>query len=127
MSDSRSRTIPRVRLVSRCTSAGARPEDAFRLIFFQRPSRWSISRLQLASVRSSATVRMIQPPESGGTSFVTMSRSLARCSRDSIFRDTPTLDANGMYTRNRPARETCAVTRGPFVPMASLMTWTSLV
>src|SRR2546430_11762991 len=38
---------------------------------------------------------LFRSPESGGTSFVTMSRSLARCSRDSIFRETPTLEANG--------------------------------
>jgi len=52
--------------------------------------------LQLASVRSSATVRMIQPPESAGTSFVTSSRSLGALLTASIFRETPTLDANGM-------------------------------
>src|SRR5207249_1485945 len=28
--------------------------------------------------------------------------------------------------QRRPASDTCAVTRGPLVPMGSLMTWTSL-
>src|SRR2546426_4885879 len=70
---------------------------------------------------------MIQPPESLGTSFDTISRSLARCSRFSILRETPTLEANGMYTRKRPAKEICAVTRGPLVPIGSLMTWTIFV
>src|SRR5438309_1537428 len=121
--------MPRVRDVSRCSSAGARTEPDLRLIFVHRPYRWSISRLQLCSVRSSATVRMIQPPAPGswGTSLDTISRSLARCSLFSILRETPTLEANGMYTRNRPAKEICAVTRGPLVPIGSLMTWTIFV
>jgi len=35
-------------------------------------------------------------PASLGTSFDTISRSLARCSLFSILRETPTLEANGM-------------------------------
>ena len=98
LSENRSRMMPRASDVSRCSSAGARTEPDLRLIFFHRPYRWSISRLQLCSVRSSATVRMIQPPApaSLGTSLDTISRSLARCSLFSILRETPTLEANGM-------------------------------
>src|SRR2546430_3206932 len=92
----RSRMMPRVRLVSRCSSAGGRARLALRLVFFHISYRWSVSGLELCSVRSSATVRMIQPPESLGTSLATMSRSLARWSRFSILRETPTFEANGM-------------------------------
>src|SRR3989449_7569049 len=55
LSENTSRMMPRVSDVSRCSSAGARTEPDLRLIFFHRPYRCSISRLQLCSVRSSAT------------------------------------------------------------------------
>ena len=89
--------MPRVRLVSRCSSAGAfRTKVFFRLIFFQRLSSESTSRWKCSSVTPSATVRTMTPPESSGRSRLTISRSLARCSRLSILRLTPTLEANGM-------------------------------
>ena len=89
--------IPGVRLVSRCSSAGARRTNVFfRLILRQSASRLSISRRKCSSVTPSATVRTITPPASLGRSLDTISRSLARCSRLSIFRLTPTLDAYGM-------------------------------
>jgi hypothetical protein len=89
--------MPRVRLVSRCSRAGARRTNVFlRLIFFQRARSESISRRKCSSVTPSATVRTITPPESLGRSRETISRSFARCSRLSIFRLTPTLEAYGM-------------------------------
>ena len=89
--------MPRVRLVSRWSSAGARRTNVFlRLIFFQSASSESISRRKCSSVTPSATVRTITPPASFGRSLVTISRSLARCSRLSILRLTPTFEAYGM-------------------------------
>ena len=89
--------MPRVRLVSRCSSAGAfRTKVFLRLIFFQRLSSESTSRWKFSSVTPSATVRTIMPPESGGSSRPTISRSFARSSRLSILRLTPTLEAKGM-------------------------------
>ena len=86
--------IPRVRLVSRCSSAGARRTKVFfRLIFFHRLRSESISRRKCSSVTPSATVLTINPPASLGKSLETISRSLARCSRLSIFRLTPTFEA----------------------------------
>ena len=55
--------MPRVRLVSRWSSAGARRTKVFfRLIFFHRASSESISRRKCSSVTPSATVRTITPP-----------------------------------------------------------------
>ena len=86
--------MPRVRLVSRWSSAGARRTKVFfRLIFRQSWSSDSISRRKCSSVTPSATVRTITPPASLGSSLLTISRSLARWSRLSIFRLTPTLEA----------------------------------
>jgi hypothetical protein len=88
--------MPRVRLVSRWTTAGARTKVAFFLIFFQILSRDCSSRLKCSSVSSSPTVRTITPPESSGRMLDTICRSRARSSRDSIFRLTPTRLAEGM-------------------------------
>src|SRR3954470_10014539 len=77
----RSRMMPRVSVVSRCSSAGARRTKVFfRLIFFHSASSDSISRRKCSSVTPSATVRTITPPASLGRSLLTISRSLARCS-----------------------------------------------
>src|SRR2546425_1015452 len=55
--------MPRVRLVSRCRSAGARRTNVFfRLIFFHSASSESISRRKCSSVTPSATVRTMTPP-----------------------------------------------------------------
>ncbi len=97
---------------------------ALRLTFFQAPMRDLSSRLTRSSVRSSATVRMITPPESFGSSVATILRSRTRSSRSAIFRLTPTFEAKGMYTRKRPASEIWRVTREPLVPMGSLVTCT---
>ena len=73
----RSRMMPRVRLVSRCSSAGARrTKRLLRLICFQSAEQRSISRWKCSSVTPSATVRTITPPASLGSSSVTISRSL---------------------------------------------------
>ncbi len=85
--------MPRVRLVSRCTRAGARTKPFFRLIFFHRPSSDSTSRVTCSSVTPSATVRTMTPPASSGSTLRTISRSLERCSRLSIFRLTPMREA----------------------------------
>ena len=86
--------MPRVRLVSRWSSAGARRTKVFfRLIFRHSARSDSISRRKCSSVTPSATVRTMTPPASSGRSLETISRSLARCSRLSILRLTPTLEA----------------------------------
>ena len=61
---------PRVRLVSRWTSAGARTKCVFRLIFFHCPMSVVSSRSSVSSVTSSPTVRTMTPPESFGQHFL---------------------------------------------------------
>ena len=120
--------IPLVSEASRCTIAGAlrRTKCALRLTFFQS-ARSDLSSLRTrSSVRSSATVRTMTPPASFGRYFDTICLSRSRSSRDSILRLTPTLDASGRYTRKRPASDTCAVTRGPFVPIGSLLIFSTV-
>src|SRR5207244_1294633 len=105
LSENRSRMMPRVSDVSRCSRAGARTEPDLRLIFFHRPYRWSISRLQLCSVRSSATVRMIHPPAPVAVFFVVIGGLLVLLRLDQVggvekgalFR--PDVDERGLYPR----------------------------
>jgi hypothetical protein len=96
----------------------------FFLIRFHCAISVSSSRSNVSWVTSSPTVRTITPPESLGSTFCTCSRSRWRSARSPILRLTPTREANGMYTRKRPASDTCAVTRGPLVEIGSLLTWT---
>lgn len=44
----------------------------------------------------------------------------ARSAPDLIFEETDTLSLNGMSTKNRPAKDSSDVSRGPFVLIGSL-------
>src|SRR5687768_9573713 len=100
-------------------SDGAFWKWVFRLIFFHCDIRLSSSRLSISGVTSSLTVRTITPPDLSGRMFWTCSLRRERSGPDPIFRLTPTLEESGIYTRNLPAREIWAVTRGPFVEIGS--------
>ena len=120
--------MPLVSDVSSCTRDGTRSRTkwALRLIFFHCAMSDLSSRFTSPSVRSSATVRTITPPDSFAIIPESISLRRLRSSRLSILRLTPTLEANGMYTRKRPASEICRVTRGPLVLIGSLVTCTRI-
>ena len=89
--------MPRVRLVSRCSSAGARRTKVFlRLIFFQSASSESISRWKCSSVTPSADRADDDAAGVLGQDLVDHLAQLGPLLAVSIFRLTPTLEAYGM-------------------------------
>jgi hypothetical protein len=119
----RSRISPADISNSRCRSAGARALPDFFSIFCHSRVRCRMSAAYSASPLPSPAVRAITPTPLG---FRSDRMALMRCrsARSSMRRDTPMWSTPGMSTQKRPGRLTCCVTRGPFVPMDSLVIWT---
>ena len=70
------------------------------------------------------TVRTMIPSPWAGSSWHELPQAAPRSARSSIFRETPMCSSPGMSTRKRPGSEIWVVTRGPFVPIGSFVTWT---
>ncbi len=96
LSLNRSRITPLISLASRCTAVGAFCERARFWILVHRSRSRVSSRSSFSCVTSSPTVRTMIPPLSSGRIRWAILRSLARCSRPSILRLTPTRDDWGM-------------------------------
>ena len=96
-----------------------------RMLSSQRFCRMRSSPSSSATRLPSAEVRTMTLKFFGFTLWMSWRRR-ARSSLDLILVETDILSAKGIRTRNRPAKDISAVSRGPFVEMGSLAICTSI-
>ena len=112
------------RSASACTMLGAFFVSADELTCDQMRRTKRRSRSRSSAVAPAAAVRTMTPPSSTSSAFASLrSRSRSPSGRRRLTPEPAS--PLGESTRKRPAMESSIVTRGPFVPIESLTTWTS--